>query len=624
MSSYTKFSRLINFKQSGIRVLVVLLFSFTVANSFAQGPYDLEMISVTSVGGQVIDTIGIIPKGGAVYAGEDNVILKMVRNNDFSWSDSSITSDVLYFTILEVLPNGEVSLVVPNRMDNQDPQEFVVRDEGPSEFMLFNTVTGFAPPYGQESFVILYSMQPLKFFGNRNVPTRGTNQNYLTVEDVKWLLQGNSIEGLGEVFISTFQFEIRSREMLDPPVSGGRGSAGGGSEDVDEDGWGSSDDWGDEEGVTQIVERHLIQNEEIYVKYPILSMISPPEPSWESSGRGIQVDEYESHTTAFVVKGTSSSKEELDEVVIYVEDASGDQRSYRTKNFRKVPQGVLFEDQVQIAEGENTIVVQVKTNQGYGVKQEFKVISTLDDKASAGQDHLLIMSVNDYLHWPKLKNAVNDAKAMKELLQKNYGFADSTTYTLTNEQCTRRAIDSTFRDLMRSLDENDRLMVYFAGHGYYDSLTDVGYWIPFEAETGEYATYSYVSNSIISEYIKGLKTRHTLFVSDACFSGNLCVAEGRGIDDKYTASMDQFKSRWIFSSGRSEVVADEYLRTGHSPFAHFLLTYMQQPPNEVFTISELAAKVSRNVANNANQKPMARAIKNSGDEGGEFIFRFKQ
>ena len=602
--------------------LLLLLSLLAAKYAIAQGPYNIEMISVAQTNGGNPEPAGVIPNGGAVYAGKDVVMLKLVKNDAFSWNDTSLSEKLLYFTILDVMPNGEVALLMPNPLSNQRPEDYVVKENSPSELALFNSVIGFSPPYGQESFIVLYTQEPIVFLGNRNrntISTRGA-QNFLTIQDVRWLQQGNPIEGLGEVFISTFQFEIRSIRMLDSSVNGTRGSGGDSKDDED---WGSSDDWEEVDEAAQVVDRHLINNDDVFIKYPILSMISPPEPSWESYGRGIHVDEYESHTTAFVVKGTVSSKEVLEEIIIHVQDGEGSSKSYRSKNFKKIPQGMLFENQVQITEGENQIVVEARTSAGYGVRQEFKVVSELDKDDSKGQDYLLIMSVNDYAHWPKLNNAVNDANAIKQLLQKHYGFADSTTFTLTDHQCTRRAIDSTFRDLMRNLDEDDRLMVYFAGHGYYDSLTDVGYWIPVEAETGEYATYSYVSNSIISEYIKGLKTKHTLFMSDACFSGNLCVADGRGLDDRYTASMDQFKSRWIFSSGRSEVVADEYLRTGHSPFAYFLLSYMQTPPTEVFTISELAAQVSRNVTNNANQKPMARAIKNSGDEGGEFIFRFK-
>ncbi|MFY0644244.1 MAG: caspase family protein [Bacteroidia bacterium] len=658
----------------------------------AQGPYQLEMVTVEVGGSKLIDTIGAIPNGGAVYAGKDRCVIKLVRNPYFDFSQME-DGEPLYYTIFDLQPDGVINQVVPKLSNYENPQDFMITKNSSDELLLFNTLVQFTPPYGRETFIILFSKEPVSFVGNRGFKglSRGAT-NIISTADLKWVIEGNPISSIGQVYLSFFNFEIRPEEAYeelkwrnnivadDDAADGSEDDWGdeddfsdswdydeeeseeedvdsservvdvtwdseesdepidAGSEQTDDthDDWGDEDDtdeWGDEddgwadeaesEDSDIIIERHLVKNDEVYVKYPILTMLNPPEPTWATSGRNIVVEDFEVSTTAFVVKGMLSSKNQIREVIITVKSLDF-YKLYELSNFRIIPQGMLFEQQVKIPEGEIIINVKATTTEGYATTQDFKVNNTpKQDEQASGKDYLLVMSVNDYKHWPKLSNAVNDAQTVKQLLIKNYGFADSLTFVLEEKQCTRRSIDSTFRSLMRSLNEEDRLMVYFAGHGYYDSLSNVGYWIPWEAETGEYSTYSYVSNSIISEYIKGLKTKHTLFVSDACFSGDLCVGDDRGIDDRYTTSVSHFKSRWVFSSGRSEVVADDYMQSGHSPFAYFLISYMENPPNEVFTISEMASSVTRSVSNNANQTPMARAIKNSGDEGGEFVFRYE-
>ena len=62
------------------------------------------------------------------------------------------------------------------------------------------------------------------------------------------------------------------------------------------------------------------------------------------------------------------------------------------------------------------------------------------------------------------------------LLQEEYKFR---TNLLTN--ATRGQILRALNDLRKTLDKNDNLLIYNAGHGWLDKAADEGYWLPVDA-----------------------------------------------------------------------------------------------------------------------------------------------
>ena len=52
-----------------------------------------------------------------------------------------------------------------------------------------------------------------------------------------------------------------------------------------------------------------------------------------------------------------------------------------------------------------------------------------------------------------------------------------------------------------------------------DPETEQGYWLPVDAETDNVANW--ISNSTLSNMLKGIQSRHIMVVADSCFSGTL-------------------------------------------------------------------------------------------------------
>ncbi len=237
----------------------------------------------------------------------------------------------------------------------------------------------------------------------------------------------------------------------------------------------------------------------------------------------------------------------------------------------------------------------------------------------------LIIGNNNYQdpkgQWQVLETAVADARSVSELLKTDYGFTDVTLLI----DATRRNIINALADLAKRTQADDSVVVFYAGHGHLDEWRDQGFWIPVDATAGEIT--SYIRNSAIRDELSVIASRakHTLLISDSCFSGALLRKGARGKsaeenNQRYYQKVADKKSVQILAAGGVEFVDDNYRGSGHSPFTHFLLNELKHNNEALLTASELALNIKKAVANNVQQTPESGVLQGAGDELGEFIF----
>ena len=83
--------------------------------------------------------------------------------------------------------------------------------------------------------------------------------------------------------------------------------------------------------------------------------------------------------------------------------------------------------------------------------------------------------------------------------------------------------------------------------------------------------------------------------------------------------MHGLASRQAMTSGGIEPVMDGG-KDGHSVFAYYLLKAMNENQNKYMDVGQIYNKVKIPVINNSEQSPKLAPVKNTGDEGGQFIF----
>lgn len=278
-----------------------------------------------------------------------------------------------------------------------------------------------------------------------------------------------------------------------------------------------------------------------------------------------------------------------------------------------------FEINMNLSFGNNPVTIIATDINGNVETKTFTIVRKefdLDALSFESKNHLLIISIDKYADWPQLNNAVSDANLLKDVLAKRYNFNKENIYTIQDSMASKQNIINGFKKLIANVAPNDKVIIYYSGHGYYDAEIGEGYWVPYEAIKGNDA--GYLPNSFMMQLMKRINAKHLFLIADACFSGSLFSSSNRG----YTENVGNFKSRWGLASGRLELVSDGQAGT-QSPFNKHLVEFLLKNQKETFAVSELVQYVKIHVADETDQAPVGNPLQNIGDEGGEFIFKLE-
>lgn len=246
----------------------------------------------------------------------------------------------------------------------------------------------------------------------------------------------------------------------------------------------------------------------------------------------------------------------------------------------------------------------------------------LDENLQArkqGKNYLFAIAIDQYLHSPPLYNCVRDVNHIISLLHREYQFEPEYTYTLFNEAATEKNIFDTFKQLVKTVTPEDNLLILYSGHGEFEADIEEGYWIPVDAQLGDFSDY--LSNSRIVKYLKALEAHHILLIVDSCFSGTLFAH--RNLDNHHSAlRLDDIPSRWLITAGRNEVVSDG--KPGdHSPFADNIIYFLENNKENSLSIGDLSDAVIDAVVYNSRQTPRGEPLQDVGHRGGQFFFHRK-
>jgi Caspase domain/Glucodextranase, domain B len=235
-----------------------------------------------------------------------------------------------------------------------------------------------------------------------------------------------------------------------------------------------------------------------------------------------------------------------------------------------------------------------------------------------GRYYALVIGINDYKFLPHLKTAESDARSVAAVLRERLGFDVDLLLNATRQQ-----IVGALNRYRRELDPSANLVIYYAGHGYFDKQVEKAYWLPVDAALDDNANW--ISADDVTVNVKGIPARHVLIISDSCYSGTIV----RGINpdlskpserEQYIRRMLSLTSRTLIASGGNEPVADGGAG-GHSVFASALLRGLDQTDRDAFTAEELFYKYIREaVSGRSDQTPEYNALHNSGHDGGDFVF----
>lgn len=235
-----------------------------------------------------------------------------------------------------------------------------------------------------------------------------------------------------------------------------------------------------------------------------------------------------------------------------------------------------------------------------------------------GKNYLYIVGIDKYEHLPQLYNAKLDAEQVRSVLEEKYQFDPGLTHCHFDEEATHANITNYLERLVEVIKEEDTFLMYFAGHGEYKKMLDVGYWMPYDAQQDRIGTY--ISFDLVTRLIRAINSRHTFIITDSCYSGSIFTQKR---DANFKDRLESLPSRWLLTAGRNEPVSDGRLGQ-HSPFAQAVIKILKNNYEDRLRVSVFCNRVLEAVGNNVNdQLPRGAALHDVGDMGGEFMFRLK-
>lgn len=234
---------------------------------------------------------------------------------------------------------------------------------------------------------------------------------------------------------------------------------------------------------------------------------------------------------------------------------------------------------------------------------------------SNGNSYALIIGINEYMDasMNDLDQPVSDASKLVDVLLRKYTFQKEDVLFLKNP--TKDEITEALDDYFEQLTSNDNLLIFYAGHGYWDEKFKQGYWLAADANRENRGTW--LSNGTIRDYIRAIPSNHTLLVTDACFGGG--IFKSRSAFSNSSMAINQLyklPSRKAMTSGAMSEVPDK------SVFLQYLVKRLEHNTEKYLSSEQLFASFKIAVINNSSngQVPQFGEIKETGDEGGDYIF----
>lgn len=303
---------------------------------------------------------------------------------------------------------------------------------------------------------------------------------------------------------------------------------------------------------------HVDLQNQVSTSFPTIFWIKPE----------IHFDYSDEMNIEVLVNVQSSAPLEIIKVIITQEDDS-------TIADYPIEQGIkakTIRQNAYLIEGENYIKVIAKNIDGGMVSSMKKILygsnaMTKIDKNR--KDYALIFATDHYDNWDNLGNPILDGDSIGYILKELYGFE----VELIKDPTRSEVLNKIYEYHIKNYGLQDQLLIYFAGHGYYDLDTNRGYLVFKNSVTDDPGKSSYISHSEFSERVNKMNNRHILLVINACFAGKFDpeVSQSTSLkrsnveEEKYFARASVKPTRKFLTNGAKSVL--DGFPGEHSPFA---------------------------------------------------------
>jgi hypothetical protein len=214
------------------------------------------------------------------------------------------------------------------------------------------------------------------------------------------------------------------------------------------------------------------------------------------------------------------------------------------------------------------------------------------------KDYALLFATDQYDNWADLVNPVDDAHSIAKVLREKYGFI---TEIVENPN-----MDDVFIKLaeyaQRKFKPQDQLLIFFAGHGYFDETFGEGFVVAKNSLQNDKAKTTYISHNRLRGIVNNIPSDHIFLAMDVCFGGTFdpVIAKSRGseqdeaTDAEFLVRKLSRRTRKYLTSGGKEYVSDG-IPGKHSPFTLKILQALADGGgnDHILTLYELKAYIEK-------------------------------
>jgi len=207
-------------------------------------------------------------------------------------------------------------------------------------------------------------------------------------------------------------------------------------------------------------------------------------------------------------------------------------------------------------------------------------VTSSEKNEKDGKTYALVYGVSDYEYTeaiPSLKYADNDARDFYDFLVSSKLVSDSSSiYLRIDAEARATTFFSDFNKILKDLKPNDKVIIYFAGHGDVEKNgVSVGYLLGYSCAGGTYAGGDVIDLDLLQKFVNRAIELHAkvILITDACRPGNL-----PGGDEGRTQTLGYLKTQFvntikILSCDQGELSKEMVFPSagGHGVFTFFLL-----------------------------------------------------
>lgn len=201
-----------------------------------------------------------------------------------------------------------------------------------------------------------------------------------------------------------------------------------------------------------------------------------------------------------------------------------------------------------------------------------------------GKQYAVIIGISDYLRRGvdfelDLNSPSKDAQDLFHVLNSpsnTYNFESRNVVVLLDQQATLRRIRSSLsRWLMSRVEENDTVLIYFAGHGIYDDDLSSGqekkekYFLPSDFDPNDATFNSALPMDEMTEYFERLPARNIVMIFDACHAGAAGIKDRTDELRRFSRFGQAAQTKVIFAAAKATQLSFE--KRSNGIFTYYLL-----------------------------------------------------